>query len=259
MATQSHDTAARGQAQGRKQGNEAAGATHWLKRTAVGVLGGVLLVRGLRRRGLRGIAMAVAGGWLLTRATGTTDRVAGTIRSGTGLGESIVERTTRTEPTSVTRSITIGEPADELYETWRDPDRLSQIVGHFADVEATDEDILRWTATAPGGREVSWDTRIVEAEPGERLRWETPGDAMIPNEGELRFRTAPGDQGTEVELTIDFDPPGGAVGAAAMARLDVVPETVVAEALRRYKRLAETGEIPTLADNPSGRGRGDRV
>jgi hypothetical protein len=44
-----------------------------------------------------------------------------------------------------------------------------------------------------------------------------------------------------------------------MTLLGVVPETLASRALDRLKSLAETGEIPTLDRNPSGRGRGDLV
>ena len=36
--------------------------------------------------------------------------------------------------------------------------------------------------------------------------------ASLPSEGEVQFRPAPGDRGTEVTLRIRFDPPGGALG-----------------------------------------------
>lgn len=258
MATEPNDTATQGQARDRRQADGAGTrtTTDRLKRVAAGLLGGFALVRGLRRRSRRGIVLAVAGGWLVARALGLRPGRR-TLAVVSGARSRVGDRRSATEQPSVTRTITIGASAEDLSELWRDPDQLSRIVGHFADVEAADEDVFRWTAHAPGGRDVSWDTRFVDAEPGERLRWETPGDAMIQTEGELRFRQAPGDRGTLVELTIDFDPPGGTVGATALDRLDVVPETAVAEALRRFKRLAETGEIPTLEGNPSARGRGD--
>ena len=43
-----------------------------------------------------------------------------------------------------------------------------------------------------------------------------------------------------------------------MQRLGVVPESLAGTVLDRFKRLAETGEIPSLETNPSGRGKGDR-
>jgi uncharacterized membrane protein len=142
---------------------------------------------------------------------------------------------------------------------WQDPQQLSRILGHFADVVAVGTEGHRWIVHGPGGREVSWQTRTIADEPGERVRWATAPDASVHNEGTVRFREAAGDRGTRVTLSVSFDPPGGTIGTAALKRLDVVPEALVGEALDRFKSLAESGEIPTLDDNPSARGAGDLV
>jgi hypothetical protein len=44
-----------------------------------------------------------------------------------------------------------------------------------------------------------------------------------------------------------------------MKLTNVVPKMAVGNALRRFKSLVETGEIPTLDRNPSARGSGDAV
>ncbi len=199
----------------------------------------------------------MAGGVLLARTFGGYERLKGVVDSRTAGGGQRGDRTGRTAETAASRSVTVGKPPDELYEMWRDPDRVSSIVGPFADVTASDGDRLRWTIAGPAGREVSWETRFVDEEPGERLRWETPADATVPNEGSIRFSPAPGDRGTVVTLSVDFDPPGGSLGTAVLERFEIVPEALVGTALDRFKSLAETGEVPTLEKNPSGRGRGD--
>jgi uncharacterized membrane protein len=158
---------------------------------------------------------------------------------------------------AVSRSATIGKPADEHYETWRDPDVFTQILGHFAEITAIGEDRYHWTVHGPAGTDFSWETRLVEAEPGEVIRWETPDDVSVPNSGSVRFRPAPDDRGTLVTLSLDFDPPGGTLGDAVLKRLDIVPETLAGHALGRFKSLVESGEIPTLGTNPSARGSGD--
>ena len=200
---------------------------------------------------------ALAGGWLLSRALGGSDRVKETLRSRAG-GGGAGGRTER-GVTAATRSITVARPADELHELWRDPDEVSRIVDRFADVTPRGEDGLRWKVEGPYGRTISWETRVVEEGPGEYIRWETPGDAMLPMEGSVRFRPASGDRGTVVTLSVSFDPPAGSLGDAALTRLGVVPESLVGGVLDRFKSLAETGEVPTLDGNPSGRGRGDAL
>ncbi|WP_435174676.1 SRPBCC family protein [Halorussus sp. AFM4] len=218
-----------------------------------------------RGRRLAAAALALAGGWLAYRAlrggrggrpesgsaadataTGETDR------AGTGAA-------TQTDPTGVERSTTVLRPADELYGYWRDPDELNRIVGPFVEVTSAGDDRYRWSVAAPLGRQIGWETELVEDRPGELLRWRSDDDATVPNEGSVHFRAAPGDRGTEVTLRLRVDPPGGRVGRTAMGLLGVVPEALASKALYRFKSLAETGEIPTLERNPSARGRGDLV
>lgn len=229
------------------------------KKTATALVGGGLLLSGLKRRSFGGAAMAVAGGWLVSRALGEEDRIKEMLRTRTPLGGGARDRQGTDDLPTVSRSITIGKPADELYETWRDPDQFSKIMGHFAEVTALDENRLRWTVHGPFGRDITWETRIVEEEPGEYLRWKTPEDAMVLNEGSVRFSSAPADRGTEITFTLDFDPPGGSLGTAALQQLDIVPRTLVGTALDRFKALVETGEIPTLKGNSSARGAGDML
>jgi len=213
-------------------------------------IGSILILRGVKRRSVRGVVMALAGTGLIARA----------VRTRSNPEQQAASQQRRSESTgelAVRRSVTIGRSPDDLYEQWRDPEVFSRIVGRIADVISTGEDEYRWTVTGPGGTELSWKTRVVESEPGELIRWETPEDASIPNSGAVRFREAPGDRGTVMTLSLQFSPPGGSVGASILNRLNIVPETAAGYMLDRFKSLVESGEIPTSEANTSGRGRGD--
>lgn len=228
-----------------------------IRRFVGGALGGALLAAGIRRRSLGGAAASVAGGWLLARAVGGRDGLERALASAAGAVRE--RRGSDAGGMDASRSVTVGEAADDLYERWRDPDTLSRIVGPVAEVSAVDEDRLRWSVDGPLGRRLEWETAVTEERPGELLRWESVEGATVPTEGVVRFRPAPEDRGTEVTLSVRFDPPGGAVGDAAAERLGFVPETFAGAALDRFKSLVETGEIPTLERNPSARGSGDLV
>jgi len=217
-----------------------------VERVASAIVGGTLLTLGLRRRSLGGAAVALASGALLYRGI----RARGQLLQGRGEQR---EAGARAEPPSVERTITIQKPAEELSRLWREPQNLSRIMGHFAEITPAGEDRMHWKVRAPIGRTVEWDARIVEDRPGELLRWESLEGAMLPTQGAVRFRPAPGDWGTEVALHLDFKPPGGALGQAVVKRMGRVPVKLVDKALRRFKSLAETGEIPTVENNPSAR------
>lgn len=221
-------------------------------RVGLAVIGGALVVRGLRKRSFGGLVSALVGGFLLMRA------LRGRGRASESRGRFAPSDETP-DAVEVSRSIIVGKPADELYEMWRDPGEFSAVMGHFADVTTAGEDRLEWTVSGPGGRDFTWESRVVADEPGERLTWKTAPDATVPNEGTVRFRELDDDRGTEVTLSVTFDPPGGALGSAVLQRLSIAPEALAGEALSRFKSLAESGEIPTLDGNPSARGRGDVV
>ena len=84
-------------------------------------------------------------------------------------------------------------------------------------------------------------------------RWQSVEGASLPSEGEVHFRPAPGDRGTEVTLRIRFNPPGGALGLAAAKVLGFVPRLFAERAIHYFRALAETGEIPTTDRQPAAR------
>lgn len=229
------------------------------KSVAGTVAGIALLEHGLRRRSLRGVVTALVGGALVYRTLSGDDRLEQALGIGSSREKESGEEAGRETETSVSRSITVGKPPDELYERWRDPEQFTRVMGHVADITSRDDDRFYWTVHAPMGQDVSWETHVVDEEPGEFIKWESPEDAMLPNEGEVRFEEAAGDRGTIVTLSVTIHPPGGALGNAALKRLGIVPAVLAGEALRRFKSLVETGEIPSLSGNPSTRGRGDLV
>lgn len=161
--------------------------------------------------------------------------------------------------TEVERSITIGKSADELYRLWREPNTLPQLMQHFIQITPTGDTRAHWKINAPLGQTFEWDAELTEDRPGEFIGWKSSENAPISNEGAVHFRPAPGDRGTVATLRFRFAVPGGAIGSAAANLFDFVPEKLAGQALRSFKSLAETGEIPTLVKNPSARGKGDAV
>ena len=212
-------------------------------------LGTAAIVAGLGSRKKGTIALA------LTALAGVT--AVGAMRDGQldrgkadskGRGEASVG-----EP-EAERSITIGKAADELYQRWRDPRTLQQIMAGFATVRASGDSRMHWKVEGPLGRTYEWDSETVDDRPGEGIGWRSLPSAAISNEGSVRFRPAPADRGTVVTLRFRFDPPGGALGDAAVKLLGTTPLDLAADgALRRFKSLVETGEIPTTERQPAAR------
>jgi uncharacterized membrane protein len=145
----------------------------------------------------------------------------------------------------VVRSITILDSPEHLHSIYESPGTLAMIMEHFARVSDRGDGKTHWSMDAPLGRTLVWDSQIVENQPGRTIAWRSLPGAEMPNEGEVYFQPGPEDRGTEVKMHFRFDPPGGVIGDAAMKLFNLVPELMISKALRRFKSLAETGEIPT--------------
>jgi uncharacterized membrane protein len=74
--------------------------------------------------------------------------------------------------------------------------------------------------------------------------WRSLPGADIDNAGYVRFERAGGGRGTVVRVALQYNPPAGKFGAAAATLLGERPESLIQEALRKFKQLMETGEIP---------------
>jgi uncharacterized membrane protein len=149
-------------------------------------------------------------------------------------------------------AVTIGRPVDELRALWLDPTTQMQIWTHFADVVALDGRTADWRTHGPAGGEYRWRTEVLESGP-DMIRWSSLDGADVPNTGELSFRPAPGERGTELHLEVRFDPPGGLIGKAVSKLFHIVPTEIVGHALYKFRALALTGEIPTTDPQPAAR------
>lgn len=225
------------------------------ERVMSAVLGGTLVLLGLGRRSLSGAAAALAGAGLIYRGVSGRCHVYQALDINTAAPEARRHegRLGADEP-EVERSITIERPADELYRRWRDPETTARVMGFFADVQPGADGTLRWSAQGPFGRTLTWETRIVEERENELIRWESLPGGQLASQGSVRFRPAPGDLGTEVKLRIRFHPPGGALGSAVARFMGgLVPNAIAGKALRFFKSLVLTGEIPTTEHQPAAR------
>ena len=222
------------------------------ERVASAAFGGTLLLLGLGRRSLGGAAVAALGGGLVYRAATGRCHLYEALGVDTAPDRRAADRPSEDAPEAVA-AITIGKPAEELDRLWRDPQTLTRITSGFAEVTPAGDCRMHWKVRGPLGRDFEWATRVVEDRPGRVQRWQSVEGASLPSEGEVHFRPAPGDRGTEVSLRIRFNPPGGAVGLAAAKLLGFVPRLFAERALHYFRALAETGEIPTTDRQPAAR------
>jgi uncharacterized membrane protein len=77
--------------------------------------------------------------------------------------------------------------------------------------------------------------------------------AAIATEGEMRFLPAPGGRGSEVHLRMRYSMPGGRLGEAVARYFGEDPHQQVDDDLRRFKQIAETGEVVRSEGAPGGK------
>lgn len=149
------------------------------------------------------------------------------------------------------RTVTINRPRGEVYARWRDFARFPEFMENVRSVTPIDRTRSRWVIEAPAGGSVTFETKITEERENEIIAWETDADSEVRNRGRVIFRDAPGGRGTQVDATIVYEPPAGAVGRAAAKIMQREPQIQVRRELRRFKQLMETGEIATAAAGPA--------
>ncbi|MGE0161083.1 MAG: SRPBCC family protein [Gemmatimonadales bacterium] len=158
----------------------------------------------------------------------------------------------------VRRSVTINRDRDEVYRYWRDLDHLPAFMIHLDSVQQRDARHSQWVAHAPAGGQVEWDAEIVEDRPGELIRWQSLDGSEVPNGGVVRFIEAPGDRGTEVHVDLQYDAPGGRLGAVIAKIFGEEPGQQLRDDLRRFKQVMEVGEVVISEGSPKGAGEGAR-
>lgn len=146
---------------------------------------------------------------------------------------------------SVTHYLEVEAPARACYDWWRPLTHLPQVFPDVKDVstKAGDADVTHWTVSGPGGKSLEWDAKVIDEEPGRKVAWKSVSGAgenenTVPNGGAVRFDDHGGSTGVEVSL--QYDPPGGKLGDAAAA-LFADPQRKVEEALQSFKQLMEAG------------------
>jgi len=152
---------------------------------------------------------------------------------------------------TIAESVTMQVPAHTLYDFWRDVKNLPRVLPSLVAVRPLDDLRSHWIARGPAGHSVEWDAVIINEVPGELIGWQSLPGADVASAGSVRFRPlARG--GTQVNVRLQYAPPGGRLGASVAWLLGSSPAAQVREALRQLKQVLETGEVPTVEGQPSG-------
>jgi uncharacterized membrane protein len=212
-----------------------------IERIASLIGGGSLIALGLKRGKWSGFLMAGVGGALAYHGvTGHSD-----LYQALGVHTDVRRDANVSVPyelgVRVDRSIRIDRPAAEVYRFWRSLDNLPKFMSRVESVRQVGGKRSHWAAKGPGGKTVRWDAEIIHEEENRLIGWRSLPGADVPNAGSVRF-SPQGAGSTLVKVELQYDPPGGAVTAAAAKLFGQDLEKELGEDLDRFKKLMEATE-----------------
>ena len=206
------------------------------ERALSALAGGTLAVYGLRRGSLAGLVLAGVGAVLgyrgLTGHCGLYERL--------GIDTGGAHRTVGNLGVKIDKEIHVGAPPARLYGIWRNFENLPRILSHVERVEVLGPTRSRWTVKAPVS--VTWEAELVNDKPNELIAWRTVGRAPVEHAGSVRFEPA-GEGASRVEVSLQYDPPGGRVGHAVASLFAEDAGSTVEHDLAEFKRAVEEGRL----------------
>ena len=213
--------------------------------------GAALAVAGLSRGGWRGLLLSALGGSLVYRG------VTGRCQAYQALGINTAKHTAATavpagHGVKVEKSIIINESPDELYNFWRELEHLPCVMRHLKRVEVIDQRRSHWVAEGVLGKDVEWDAEIYNERENEMIAWRSLPGGDVDTAGSIHFKRLDYGRGTNVTVSMKYDPPGGKTGATIASLLGDSLEDKLSEDLRNLKRYMETGEVITNEGQPRG-------
>jgi uncharacterized membrane protein len=223
------------------------------------ISGGALAAYALRRRDWRGTTLALLGAELLRRgATGHCNlyQALGVSTAGDAEyparapGEIVSDAATvdARKAIKIERTLTIARPRQELFAIWRNFERLPEFIPDLESVTSVGQGRSHWVAKLPGDKRVEWDSEIVNELPGQLIAWKTIGEPDVAHAGSVHFSDTADGRGTELRVVVDYEPPGGKLGAmiATFTRLfGQDPDAKIGEDLQRFKMTVEAGAPST--------------
>ena len=230
------------------------------ERSASVIAGCMLIYHGLRGKGWKAASLALLGTAFIRRG------ITGFCYSYRALGVTTAspkEGSNVSVPYElgirVDEAITINRPRNEVFAFWRNLENLAEFMEHIESVRIEgDTERSHWVARGPGGRRLEWDAAIISDIQDKLIAWRSLEGSDVPNAGSVHFADAAGGRGTEVRVELQYNPPGGAIGALTAKIFGGEPSTQIRNDLKRLKTRLEAGVMPTTEGQPAGAKTEDR-
>ena len=214
------------------------------ERLISGVAGAALLLLTFRARRLRPFLFPVATGLIAKALKGQAGKAARPAAGSRGDDRtSPVASVGRGQGIKVEESVTINRPVLEVYRFWRNFENLPRFMDHLEAVTVIDDARSHWVAKGPAGTKVEWDAIIHNEVDDELIAWRSLPGSEVNNAGSVHFTPTPDGTGTDVRVVLSYEPPAGKVGAAVAKLLGEEPSKQVADDLRRFKQVMDSGDV----------------
>jgi len=216
------------------------GDTERLLSVGAGIsLGLIALARGR----LKGLALTALGAGLIWRG------YTGHCHCYAALGINNAKRKPATsvparQGVKLDKTIVVSRPASDLYRFWRRLENLPRVMRHLKTVRSIDSQHSRWVAEGAFGKDLEWDAEIINEREDEMLAWASLSNGDVETAGSVHFRSLRNGQGTEVEVSLKYNPPAGKMGAHLATLLGEGLEEKLDKDLATFKQVMETGMAP---------------
>ena len=199
-------------------------------RIGFGLGGLMLVVNGMRGRGISSFLGVTVGSILLTRAT--LNRSLRRI-FGMGVGPDVI---------SVQKTVNFKAPVATVYELWRCPEKFPSFMRNVRHVEKHNNGKHHWVVKGPAGVDILFSTEITEQRENKRLSWRSMPGSMVSHRGSAYFEDH-GDS-TTVHLHMRYNPILGYLGHLVAFGLHADPKTLLDGDMVRMKAIIESGGKP---------------
>jgi uncharacterized membrane protein len=221
------------------------------ERLLSGVAGAALLILTFRTRRLRPFLFPIATGLIAKALKGQAGKSGRRPRGDDRT--SAVASVGRGQGVKVEESVTINRPVLEVFRFWRNFENLPRFMDHLESVTVIDDLRSHWVAKGPAGTKVEWDAVIHNEVDDELIAWRSLPGAEVNNAGSVHFTPTPDGAGTDVRVVLSYEPPAGMLGVAVAKLLGEEPSKQVADDLRRFKQVMDSGDVNAGARSIAGR------
>ena len=150
----------------------------------------------------------------------------------------------------IVAKIEVNRDRRDVYDFWRNFQNLPRVMRHLQSVTPIDETRSRWTAHAPLGQTLTWEADIINERSGEMIAWQSVPGSQVDTAGSVHLNDSPSGSGTEVTVTLKYDPPGGHFVDRLAHLLGQSLEDDLKEDLQLLKRSLEASDWPAAGYQP---------